>query len=1077
MTGKQNALGQRGRATLLVAVLLLAAATLVALPATAFGAGYTDGSNSGSNLTECARTTGGTGSQSADWSACLPSGRWSQNVGTILTRTEPAKGIFNSASNMLSQVGNTMRLVLPNMALMLVQVCWNSALALSQFAASFSPLQTMGYQMDKAAATLTNGVMSGGIPATLVVVGILGWVAAAALEVGGVTTKTAAKRLLTTILCIAGLLITGSAAAKSTETTPAKGSPWWVVNTMNNTVNDLTLGLDLDKIQDSNPNMMAYDNTSNPNCQTYLYEMHRQYAGDLDGNGAPSSQSNVTTAINRLWEETALRSWVTMQWGNPTQGASSDKYVAANAQQAYCHVLEASTGTSVGVQRTLTNAAMKTSLNSGTSQWLFSPQGFLDPWNSKVNKDDDAWDRGTSVYLNRMGVFWETCAVDSTGKAVARDGWDKLVNNISDSGSGAIKGSGGSYLRAALGDSKLDAVDPSDDSRILIADTDYKTAVGKLCGNVFSNRVYNGSASSSDSTDYSDSPIGDSATMGWRFDVPNVGAVYREANMLNEDAGSANASVQDTLGYFYGNKSVDTQGAYGSLLGAIVNMVVWGLLSLVLIVSKLMLPLMALFLVAAFLLQAIPIGSEFSDTLKKWAKATFNIALVATLYGFIGTIATMVCQMILASVSGASGTFMYGVLAGTSPALAVLAINLFFTMVLKKGSPLSLRSMGRIVGSGMLMTGMMAAGRSMSHRAIFNGLHRHGHHSETSSRSGGRNSEASASTLGAAADGAAQAIAPPEGSVAEAWSKTKGYFGRTKKGVQERGRLYDEKRDKDILRFMSNGMDPEAAQRKADRRRRLRSVWNGVRGGLSATGSSLQTVGAMVGSKQLRNIAAKGLKTAAKVGVTAAALSNPITAPLGVLMAGKMLPGAVRTGWRAGKGAVGLARNGAEKFQDFILDHQDPDRSLPNGNPFTIPPSPSAGASGDGGPDVPPSGPSTGPTSGPAPDTTPIPVPDGNPFETGSPSPSGPNPAPTADTAPVEPPTPTRTTGPAVGAGAPVVPPTAEATGTPATPTKFVPLAQKEPWTGSPEQRQQWAHDKANERTDHMYEEMERKGL
>ena len=124
-------------------------------------------------------------------------------------------------------MGHTTRQMLPNMLMLVTQVCWSSALALSQFAASFSPMQAAGAQIDHAAAQLINDTMDGAIPAAIMVVAIVAWLLAAGFEVG--STKEASKRLLASVLCLAALITMGAGASKTAEnaTTPATGSPWW----------------------------------------------------------------------------------------------------------------------------------------------------------------------------------------------------------------------------------------------------------------------------------------------------------------------------------------------------------------------------------------------------------------------------------------------------------------------------------------------------------------------------------------------------------------------------------------------------------------------------------------------------------------------------------------------------------------------------------------------------------------------------------------------------------------------------------------------------------------------------------
>lgn len=424
----------KARRNMLFIVLLVVLMTVVVLPSQAFAMVENDG---GASAPACATTT----STQVDYTTCLPSGRWGSNVGSITSRIEPSSGILGFIANVPAMISHTTRDILPNMLMQITQLCWSCALSLSQFAASFTPLKTAGASVDHATANLIDSVMAGGIPAALMVTAIVVWLLAAGFDIG--TTKEASKRLLATVLCLAALIVLGTGASKTAEnaTEPATGSPWWVVNTINGAVNKLTVGLDLDGLNDGESNMMAFSNKAlnrNTNCQDYLYAMHQQYDTATSGNGGDTS--SITKAVNRMWEETALRSWVTMQWGNPSAGPNTPSGVADNAQQAYCHVLDMNTNTDPAVQMTLTNAATGLSIDSSTAEWLFSEHGWIDPQDSSVNdKEKEQNDRDKYVRLTRAGIFWETCGIDGSGKVYGRDGWNILVKNMGDKDTGAIK--------------------------------------------------------------------------------------------------------------------------------------------------------------------------------------------------------------------------------------------------------------------------------------------------------------------------------------------------------------------------------------------------------------------------------------------------------------------------------------------------------------------------------------------------------------------------------------------------------------------------------------------------------------
>ena len=711
---------RRNRRFLILVILTLAIATLVMMPAKAFGADLVNGGS----YAACAQDSAGA---SADWTNCLPSGRWGKSVGIIMTRTEQATGLFSPVQNLGSQIGTTMRLMMPNMLLSLTQVFWSGALGMSQFAASFTPLNAMGQTVDKSAASLVDGLMQGSLPAVFLVVGIMGGFIALVFK-SQQQGQTVLRRTLVSLGCFALLGVMGAQASRSTATTPATGSPWWVVKTVNDTVNNLAVGVDLDGMNDTSQ-MMSYSG-GNGNCQSYLYQMRQQYLGTNGGPSAPSDQSNVVTAVDRLWQETALRSYVTLQWGNPQTGGASNTHVAANAQQAYCHVLEASSGTPVSVQKDLTNAATGLTINDNTAKFLFSKNGWISTADTSVNTSDKAKDSDETTKLDRMGVFWETCTATG-GKTTSRDGWNKLVNNLSDKDSGPIWGAGSkNMLRMGLGgksgdddgnnDKQWNKIAPDSDTKIMVAGDDYNQQVTQLCSNVFGNKIWNNYDSNGhakepsgddDDKDYSDTNLGDSASMGWRFDVPNVGGTYREANMYNEDPNSANGSVLTSLNYLYGTNAIDTNGAVASVIGSIVNFCVWGLFSFILILCKLMLTLMPLLLVAALFIQAFPIGETIRSSTKRWFKFTINLSMMGIMYGIVASIATFICQILLRATAASSGTFFYQIMAGLSPVFALLIIALFCSKVLHVGNPFSLKAMMEIAGGGALAIG---ASRIMS---------------------------------------------------------------------------------------------------------------------------------------------------------------------------------------------------------------------------------------------------------------------------------------------------------------------------------------------------------------------------
>lgn len=882
-----------GRRNLLVILMLCVVMTLFVLPSSVFAAQVND---STATIT-CAN--GGTDSATSDISSCLPSGRWGNYVGEITSRTEPYSGsdVAGWFSNVKQTISSQTHIVLPNILMQLTQVCWSSALSISQFAASFEPMKQAGANIDSAVSTMVTSLMDGGIPATIAVLGIVAWVGAAGFQIG--TVKEASKRIVIMVLCFASITMLGAGAAKTGKnaTEPATGSPWWVVQTINNTINKLSVNLDLDGMADSDKNMMSYHHAANgakTNCQDYLYFMHQAYDEQAKSNGNQDT-SNVTKAINRIWEETSLRSFVTMQYGNPQTTGTSSFRIAENARQGYCHVLEMKANTNTTIQKDLTNKAMALHISDQRAKWLFSVDGWVDPRNPYFT--DKPLERENATYLSRAGVFWETCGTKRNQEIYARAGWATLINNLGDTGTKNIK-NGSTKVRVKIDD--LDNVKPTNGGKGVMdakqngSEDETIQQTTSVCQTI----LKQGSVIFSRSTDINkeddgtykdqqnDTNWGDSATVGWRFDVPNVSGTWSEANLRDaQDDSTVTGGAKKTIDYMYGNNNVDTLGACGTLIGGIANLVVWGLLSLVLILTKLMLIMMALFLVVTFLIQAFPIGEKPKKALKNWTAYTCQLSMVGALYGALGALATFICGLTLKFTSASSGSFTYQLIAGVSPLLALASISMFCSKVLKCGNPFSVNAlMGMAGGTAMasgIRTGMRMIGQHRMMQAMRGGFRRGGNGVGRLSTNG--------TGAGMAHNGARQSeTVLSKMSRAQQDSLSQGdrnLMNRNAKefeAIQTRGRGSKNwaRMDKSTVRGSLAGAKLHFEDSTGKFKGRLNEA--------AMAGAGLAFAARAAKSAPLRNVAARGAKVAAKAAVTGALFSNPITAPLGLIAAGKL---------------------------------------------------------------------------------------------------------------------------------------------------------------------------------------------
>lgn len=1039
-----------GRRNLLVILMLCVVMTLFVLPSSVFAAQVND------STTTITCANGGTDSATSDISSCLPSGRWGNYVGEITSRTEPYSGsdVAGWFSNVKQTISSQTHIVLPNILMQLTQVCWSSALSISQFAASFEPMKQAGANIDSAVSTMVTSLMDGGIPATIAVLGIVAWVGAAGFQIG--TVKEASKRIVIMVLCFASITMLGAGAAKTGKnaTEPATGSPWWVVQTINNTINKLSVNLDLDGMTDSDKNMMSYHHAANgakTNCQDYLYFMHQAYDEQAKSNGNQDT-SNVTKAINRIWEETSLRSFVTMQYGNPQTTGTSSFRIAENARQGYCHVLEMKANTNTTIQKDLTNKAMALHISDQRAKWLFSVDGWVDPRNPYFT--DKPLERENATYLSRAGVFWETCGTKRNQEIYARAGWATLINNLGDTGTKNIK-NGSTKVRVKIDD--LDNVKPTNGGKGVMdakqngSEDETIQQTTSVCQTI----LKQGSVIFSRSTDINkeddgtykdqqnDTNWGDSATVGWRFDVPNVSGTWSEANLRDaQDDSTVTGGAKKTIDYMYGNNNVDTLGACGTLIGGIVNLVVWGLLSLVLILTKLMMIMMALFLVVTFLVQAFPIGEKPKKALKNWATYTCQLSMVGALYGALGALATFICGLTLKFTSASSGSFTYQLIAGLSPLLALAAIGMFCSKVLKCGNPFSVNAlMGMAGGTAMasgLRKGMHMIGQYRMMQAMRGGFRRGGNGVGRLStngtgagmaHNGARQSETVLSKMSRAQqDSLSQGdrnlmnrnakefeAIQTRGRGSKNWARmdkntVRGSLAGAKLHFEDSTGKFKGRLNKAVSKFHGEdnteafahsiaqrhpGMSLNDVQRKAQRMNHLNNAGRKLQGAARVAGAGAAMAGAGLAfaaraakSAPLRNVAARGAKVAAKAAVTGALFSNPITAPLGLIAAGKLATD--RDAWhgaaQVGKGIAHAGGKGLQLGHDAlqkrldrtqrIIDMANGDAPLPS--PFT---GTGDGNGGAGGPVPTPSGSDNGagsamPTSDGAPTET-IPTSDG----------------------------------------------------------------------------------------------------
>lgn len=801
--------------------LVAVVCALMMVPQQALAA--TGSGSEGIDPAECAQSLG-TYADTTSYVSCLPSGRWGQTIGVINMRTEASGGLFGSLSSIGNYISIVQRTLLPNIMLTFMQICWSMTLSLSQFAASFEILDKAGAMIDETIRALVESMFSAGdahgaaswsaILAALVAASIL---SAIVVAVWRGQTAVGLRRIGVTVLALGMLLFSGMQASQVSHVdvpgvkggvtnSPHVGSPWWMVRTINSAVNKVGAQLDFsDSLLNNNDSLMAANTAKNGSvvsCRDYLYQMQETYKRGQPkaDNSTLLSQANnaqasaITLAVDRLWQETALRGWVNMQYGNTTESVTTSYGVAENSLQAYCHILEMKANTSTEQQRLLTNKAYGTKINADTGRMIFSHDGWADPYSryvyTKDSKDTTPAGGDNTLREYRAAMFWETCSTQGS-KVVARDGWSKLIHNISDANSGDIKGNGGALLRPGVDNEDTVSVLNQAPEFSAGSSTDASSEVRNLCQTVFSNpKGFAGSrtvtlddylnslkgltkaeasaASScaitlpgvdllSDQSCFTALPkmaqeaikswvtaykavtgaeietkYDLAAALGWRFDIPNHEATWNEANMQSPSNPSEQA-VKTTVDIMYGNKSIDPLGAFSSMLGGIVALVIFGSFSIVLIFAKTMMALMALLWIVALLLQSASFFRPASGAVKNWARITLNMSLVGVVYSMLANLCTFITMLMLDAGSMVGDTLLFQTLASCSPAIALSLMIITCTRLLKIQNPFNLRAFMTAAGGGAVYQGLKSVEREgvrglrraerMGKRGVRRGIH------------------------------------------------------------------------------------------------------------------------------------------------------------------------------------------------------------------------------------------------------------------------------------------------------------------------------------------------------------------
>ncbi len=248
------------------------------------------------------------------------------------------------------------------------------------------------------------------------------------------TVQAFGQRMVALILGLAMFATVGIASANNPET-PATLTPYWMVTTTSKYIGDVA-GSASDALVDRfdhGGTFLAHDYSKNAtgdllSCRNYLHELHalNQKAAAIDN----KSRDTVLTAMNTMWEETALRIYARTQYGP-----------GENADQVFCRVPEYRAGVTAQNMAYITDQAVNDGSNNKANVAWGGGLGDAmawhpDLWEADLDDKDSTKVANEDVFLDRWVTMWDVCGYGKQrNNLYARSGW-AFVNSIEGSDRG-----------------------------------------------------------------------------------------------------------------------------------------------------------------------------------------------------------------------------------------------------------------------------------------------------------------------------------------------------------------------------------------------------------------------------------------------------------------------------------------------------------------------------------------------------------------------------------------------------------------------------------------------------------------
>lgn len=642
---------------------------------------------------------------------CLPILRWSNTIGGLTSRVDDVS-LFNPRSWFEAVPAN-----ITGIFLSIGNNLWAAAATIERMAdGSTAMLDSFGKMANRFTGAVWNSLSDWRIlsMAIILVVGTSLW-----RYIHNGTVQAFGQRMVALILGLAMFTTVGIASANNPEK-PATLTPYWMVTTTSKYIGDVA-GSASDALVDEfdhGGTFLAHDYSKNAtgdllSCRNYLHELHalNQKAAAIDN----KSRDTVLTAMNTMWEETALRIYARTQYGP-----------GENADQVFCRVPEYRAGVTAQNMAYITDQAVNDGSNNKVNVAWGGGLGDAmawhpDLWEADLDDKDSTKVANEDVFLDRWVTMWDVCGYGKQrNNLYARSGW-AFVNSIEGSNRGVDKSGDPSsdkngtdlvmQCRAAI-EAKTDEKDANPNSKLQpSAMSENKTSCPKIGRESVYCREQKGTAS--------DDFVSMKAITN-KFNI-RTDSNWRSLSQTNNNTTDENVinAAKRTLSYQQGKVTASELGASVVFsLSSIVNLLIWG-------VGFGLIKMLTLALACLVAAGGLWLGLLFyALSPDKGKRAVVNAAKrvggMCAAGSVLGLAASTGCLFVTAAMAGlglingqgstTGNTTLFAVASAVLPFVYLWAIRYICVNVWRIGDPFSGEGLFRMIGGQAIMGGLKTLG-------------------------------------------------------------------------------------------------------------------------------------------------------------------------------------------------------------------------------------------------------------------------------------------------------------------------------------------------------------------------------